>query len=426
MRKLVLCLCFAAFAASAEVHTLTLPQVVERALEQNPDVIMARLDERRAAQQIRIAKDPFIPKVYVGSGLAATYGFPLSIEGSAPSIVEARAIAAVFNQPARHRLKQTREEAKGAAMEVESQRDSVAMRTVELFLEAERAAKAVKSVSAQVEGLERIATAMRARVDEGRELPLALKQAQLDVAIARQRTEIFETDLEHSESLLASVLGYEPGDKVRAVTEPRRPLGLPGSEDAVVAQALDDNLSIRRLESSLVAKGHQLSAEKDSWKPTVNLVGKYGLFAKFNNYDEFFNRFQRHNGLIGISVDLPVYAGRASRARETQASLDIERLRTELNSARSRIALDAKRRYQEVRRAETGVEVARMDLDVTREQLSVLLAKMEEGRASLREVEAVRYIENEKWIAFYDAHHALQLARYRLLDETGGLLAALR
>jgi hypothetical protein len=105
--------------------------------------------------------------------------------------------------------------------------------------------------------------------------------------------------------------------------------------------------------------------------------------------------------------------------------MDLERLRTELSSTRSQIALDAKRAYQQVVRAGTAVEVARMDLDVSREQLSVLLAMMEEGRASLKEIEAVRYIENEKWIAFYDAHHTLQLARYRLLNETGGLLAAL-
>ena len=78
------------------------------------------------------------------------------------------------------------------------------------------------------------------------------------------------------------------------------------------------------------------------------------------------------------------------------------------------------RTYREL---ETAGVVTRLDLELARESLGVLLARMEEGRASLREVEAGRYLENEKWIAFYDARRALELARYQLLRRTGGLLA---
>jgi hypothetical protein len=34
--------------------------------------------------------------------------------------------------------------------------------------------------------------------------------------------------------------------------------------------------------------------------------------------------------------------------------------------------------------------------------------------------------EQEKWIAFYDAQHALEKARLNLLRQTGTLVAALR
>ena len=42
-----------------------------------------------------------IPQLIVGSGLGYSYGFPLSIEGSAPSLVTALAQSSVFN-PAQH------------------------------------------------------------------------------------------------------------------------------------------------------------------------------------------------------------------------------------------------------------------------------------------------------------------------------------
>src|SRR5436305_14030572 len=72
----------AAWTAHAAVHQLTLRQAVAIAVKQNPDLALARLDEENARQAVRIAKDPFAPRVTVGSGLAYSNGFPMSIEGS--------------------------------------------------------------------------------------------------------------------------------------------------------------------------------------------------------------------------------------------------------------------------------------------------------------------------------------------------------
>jgi len=68
--------------------------------------------------------------------------------------------------------------------------------------------------------------------------------------------------------------------------------------------------------------------------------------------------------------------------------------------------------------------VARLDLDVAREQLSVYLAQMQEGRATLRQVEESRVAESDKWIVFYDAQYGLERARWTVLRLTGDLLAA--
>ncbi len=410
--------------AAAEVNTLTLREAVARALRQNPDLIVARLDEEKAREQIRVARDPFIPKVFVGSGLAYNNGFPMSIEGAAPSIVQARALASIINRTERHRLAQTKQEAKSAEIETETKRDEIALRTVELYLQAEFAAKEARTVRAQVEALERVADVMRTRVSEGRELPVEVKRAELDLARARQRAESFEADLAYAESSLSCVLGYGLDDRVRAAAEERDQPELPESEATAVGLALDGNTEIRRLESSLAAKGFEIKAEQAAKLPQMNLVAQYGLFSRFNNYEDFFNRFERHNAQIGVSFELPLYTGSAAKAREAQAELDARRLRAELDATRSQLALDARQAFQQVRKAETALDVARLDLEVARDDLGVLLARMEEGRASLKEVEAARYLENEKWIAFYDAHHTVEIARYRLLCQTGGLLAA--
>ena len=98
-----------AFSLAAEVHTLTLKQVSERALTQSPDAILSRLDEQRAQRDIEVARDPYTPKFIVGSGLGKSFGFPM-IGGAAPSVFEARGSASIYNRKQQLELKQAREE----------------------------------------------------------------------------------------------------------------------------------------------------------------------------------------------------------------------------------------------------------------------------------------------------------------------------
>lgn len=425
MKQNLVVLLVAAAGASAEVRPMTLREVVARALERNPEVTLARLAERTAAQRVEIARDAFIPKVYAGSGLAYTNGFPMSIEGSAPTVVQARAVAAVVNRKLSHELAGTREAVRGAAIETEAKRAEVAQRAVELYLEAERLARAIRLVQGQIEGLERVAAAMEARAEEGRELPVEARRARLDVARARQRARVLEADRDYTESLLAVALGLPEGDRVRPAEEPRAAL-LPESADEAVAAALESSAEIRRLESALAAQGYRVRAERAAKLPSLSLVAQYGVFARFNNYDEFFRKFQRHNGQLGVAFEIPLFTGSAAAARAAAAEVEVERLRTELETARRRIAVETRREFERVQTAEAAAEVARQDLDLARENLSIVLARLEEGRAALRDVEAARYLENEKWLAFYDAHYALEAARFRLLGRTGTLLAQLR
>jgi len=55
-----------------------------------------------------------------------------------------------------------------------------------------------------------------------------------------------------------------------------------------------------------------------------------------------------------------------------------------------------------------------------------MLAQMDEGRVPPAAVEAARAAEDEKWLAYYDAQRAAELARLNVLRQTGTLEAALR
>jgi outer membrane protein TolC len=265
-----------------------------------------------------------------------------------------------------------------------------------------------------------------ARVTEGRELPIENRRAALRLAQARQRLAEFEAAQEQTEAGLAVVLGFRPEDRVHTTTDEPLAPELPADEAASIESALANNKDVQRIESAMQARGLEARAARSEWLPQMDLIAQYGLFAKFNNYEDFFQRFERHNAQLGASIAFPIFPGKGAKARASQADLEVIRLRTQANAIRDRITLDVRKAWSDVRRAESARELARLDLEFTREQLSVILAQSEEGRASFRQVEEVRASETEKWLAYYDSVHALERSRIDLVRVTGTILAALR
>jgi len=412
-------------ALFGEVHSLTLRQAVETALRENPDLVLARLDEQKAQAAIRVAKDPFVPKVYAGSGDAKTWGYPGSIDGAAPSIIQTRTDMALFDRPKNYELARVRETARGAAISVQSKSEEAAYQTASNFLDTEQLARSLQSLRQEVESLEHVSEAIKLRVEEGRELPIENKRIAVDLARTRQRLESLTADVDYAEAALAVVLGYSAGDRVQPVDDERKLPEIPETAQAARDIAWQNSHEIRRLESALQAKGFEVREYRAAHLPVVDVVAQYSLFDK-GIYQNYFPHIQRNNGQLGVSVKIPVLTGSAQKGLASQAETDILELRAQMNQTRNRIDLDMQKSYQELKKSDGAADVAKLDLDYAREQVSVLLAQLNEGRIPRQRVDDARLNEQEKWIAFYDAQHAQEKARLAVLHQTGTLLASLR
>jgi outer membrane protein TolC len=409
-----------------EVRTLTLRDALDIAVQQNPDVVLARYDELKAQHAVREARDPFYPKVFVGSGLAYSSGFPLSIEGSAPSIVRADAVQTFFNREKSYLLAGARERARGAAIDRESKADESAWTVAAAFLELERVTRAVRVAEDQSGSLTRASESTRARVDGGRELEVEAKKVLARAAQARHRAAGLRTEMEYQESSLAVLLGFPAEDRVRPAMEQRVLTAPVASGEEAEDRAVAASKTLQGLESRLTSAGLDRKASEAARLPRVDLVAQYGLFARFNNFEDFFQKFQRNNAQLGVSIQVPVVPSQAAIARREQADTDAARLRAQIEQVRNRVRLDARRAWQDAATAESLREVARLDLEAAREQVSVLMAQFAEGRATLRQVEEGRFIEQEKWIAYLDAENGADRMVLALLWRTGELRAALQ
>jgi len=412
--------------AAAEVRTLTLRDALDIALKQNPDVVLARLDQQRARAQVTIAKDPFVPKVFAGSGAAYTNGFPMSIDGNAPALVQAKTQMAIFDRPQSYRAAQANEAARGAEIDIGLRQDEVAYRVASLFFDADQAVRSMTAVGLQLESLMRVRDLTAVRVSEGRELPIESSKANLKILQAQQRQTDLADTVADVETSLAQVLGFDPGDRVQPAQEDRRLSSQLDSEELAIQQALESNREIRRLESNLQAKNLEIKSYQAERLPKANLVAQYSLLSRFNNYDKFFPRFQRNNFELGMSFEIPILTGRSSTAYVVQAQADIDKIRAQIGQTRSRVTADLQHAYREIRRTESAQKLARADLDLARDQLTLDLTLYDEGKVAMAQVEASRAAEQEKWIVYYDTQHALELARLTVLRQTGSLVASLR
>jgi len=415
--------CFIAGALSlpAEVHRLSFDQALDRARRESPEVLLSRFDEIQARESIRAAKDPFSPKVIVGSGLAYTYGFPMSIEGSAPSIFQAKAIQSLVNRPQSYLLAKSRVDAQSVAHSVQEKRDAALERTAKLYLDANLAQKNLSLVQQQIENLEAVRGTIEARLEEGRALAIESRRADVNARKARQRSVLLRTELAQIERALAYALGYGAEDHVE--TEPIGGLAsdAPTNESDAVRLALDNSRELKRLQSEIQAKNLEFQANRSSWYPQVDLVAQYGLFARFNNFDQYFNRFQRNNVLLGASFKFPVLPGTASSAQAASALNEVNRLRLRVANTRNRIELDTRKLLDDLKLQAENRDLAKLDLDVARDQVSIVLAQIEEGKAGRRQLEEARFLEAEKWIVYYEASHGAERALVSLLAAVGQL-----
>ncbi|HEY6991875.1 MAG TPA: TolC family protein [Bryobacteraceae bacterium] len=414
-----------ASVAVAEVHSLTLAQALEIAARQNPEVALARLDAQRAEQGVKIALDPFRPKVYAGSGLAYTYGYPNSIDGQAPSLVQVRTDMALYNRPKSYQVAAARETARGSEFASQAKAEDVAYQAADLFLLATQARHQDETIAGQLPGLQKVVDSMSASVSEGSELPLELKRARVNMAISETRLSSLRLDRDYYEMMLAVVLGYPATDRVKPIESDLSLTPTPPSEEEAAEVALRNNREMRQMQSNLLAKELDVRSYKAARLPQIDLVAQYALFAKYN-YVNYFQKFQHNNFQIGASIAFPLLIGPASSGLALQSYTDMQKIRIQMDQVRNRILSDTRRSYEQWQKAQKMRDLSRMQLDLAREEVSVLLAQNSEGRVPIERVEQARLEEGDRWIDFYNAEAQVARTKFAILRQTGTLLAAVR
>jgi outer membrane protein len=405
-------------------RTLTLKDAVNLAIRNSRDLALARLQYGLIQREASVNGSAFRPNFYTGTGAAYTSGFPLLLGGGVPAIFSLAYDQQIFNPPLKGEQRAAERRAEGQRLGVDGVRDTVMVKAALEYLELAKVRHALDLMHSERLSATRILDDMRDRAAAGRELPIEVTRAQLTAARIEQRIAQLEDREDALAGDLCDMMGMASDSQFEVSTE-----DLPGaaSDDTkdVVALAMTNNIELKQADAERRASEEKLKGQRGGYWPTIALTGQYNVLSKINRYTDYFNQFTRNNVIFGVEVKIPIFASRTSAA-VAFAKADLDAANLTLEQKRNQLSLDVRQKARQVKESDLGSEVARLELQLAQENLAVLQAQFDQGRGSLKDLEAAHIEENDKWLAYLDANYARQQAQLELLRSTGEVASVLQ
>jgi len=396
-------------------HAFTLRRAVTLAVQNSPELALAKVRYNVAGRHTGLARSVFLPNLFTGVGGAYSKGFPLG----APSVFQLNYVQTLFNPPLRGELRAAQERERGEQASVDQARDAVIVRAAAAYLELVKVRHTLRLLREEQGSAAQVTGVTRERAGEGLELPIEVTRAELSEARVRQRVLQSESREEWLESELRALTGLGPGTALE-VSEEELPAAadLPAAE--LVGQALANHPALRAAEHERRAREHQWKGERGGYLPTIDVITQYAIFSRHNNYDDFYRNFERHNVTAGVTLRIPIFASQRA-ATVALARSEFDAAGIELDQKRAEVERSVRQQARLAREYEAARDVARLELRLAQENLRVTQARYDEGRANLRDLEKARLEEHDRWREFLDAEFDRQKARLELLRETGQL-----
>jgi outer membrane protein len=408
-----------------EARALTIQEAVRLTLSRSPEVLIAEAQAARAREALRESRAANRLRVFAGTGLAYNNGFPLSIEGAAPSIFQVSASQPIFSKTNSNLIREAEESGKAGQLGTDSARNELASRTASVYYELFQTGRIHALMSAKLDVAIGQQKQIETLLETGKALPVEATFAKTAVLAARQQILVAQ----ERASLLGKELHQLTGlpDEIKIQTlEPQ--IDSPVfelQEEALFQRALESSPRILKAQADVRAKEFHIEAERGGYLPKMEVVGQYALLSRANNYEDYFSQFMRNNFLLGLSIQMPIFNG-GTGARVAQSRQEASEARYRLEGMKSDLKLDIQKSLSALRIARGAVDLGRSDVDAAKEMLKVRETLLEAGRISEKDLEESRTQLMQKELALLDADQALFQRKLDLLHATGTIATAIQ
>jgi len=418
--------------ASLLAEPVPLKRVVELALTHATAAAIASADENRAAAGYRELRDGYIPQVSTGAGLGYSYGFPLALEGSAPSLFNINAQSALLNPSLRDLVHAAKADSNVAGLKSKDQRNQIIQDAAQSYEELAKWEQRLVKLRQASADAEKMRSAVAERVKEGIDSELDETKARLSAARVRLRiaeasgaADVLREHLSKLTGLDASGIQTDP-DSIPAPPAP--PAGDPEKEAAA-------NPSVEAAVEHARAQYMRAQGEHHALLPSVDFAAQYALLSRFNNFQNYYipshpcvtslgeflcvsNSFQQNNATVGVSIRFPLFNS-AQRSRAQAADADAIKATRQAEAARNQVSEETLRLERSITQLEAARDVAQLEYDIALKGLSSTQTRVDAGSANLHDLDDARTQASERFIALQDVTFELERSQLGLLRSTG-------
>lgn len=401
---------------------IPLAKAVQLALSHSTTMAQATVDEQRAYAGYRGAKDQYIPQLTAGAGLGKAYGYPLSLEGSAPSIVNFTGQSPLLNLSLREFIHAAEADWNASKVQSKDQRDQVTQDTVLAYTALNRWQGSLEYLEGEQVEAAKLEQVVEQRVQAGIDNPLERNKAKLTsarirlhIAQAQGEIDVLRSQLSHLTGLAANTIQTVP-DSIPAFPQVNQDDDLPARAAAISPGV--QLAQIRATAESFRAKGEH----KALW-PTADFAAQYALLStSISDYQQFFRpgSFQSNNATVGVVLRFP-FLNQTQREKARAADAYAVRAKREAENAKNQVSEQTLKLQRSVDQLAAAQQVADLEYQISQSNLQSLQVRLDAGAASFHDVEDAREQASDRFISLGDMNYELQKAQITLLRATGEL-----
>lgn len=406
---------------AAPAKPLPFHTAIELALKNSTATGVSQADLQRAQATVMQSRDVFKPQTVLGAGIGASYGFPLSLEGAAPALFNMNFQGALWNPADHSYIKAARSDVAATTAQNADRRNEMIMETAVAYIQLDLLESSLTIQREQEQAAMKFQDIVNQRVQAGLDSQVETTRARL--AGARTRLDIAQT-LAAADQLrlrLSQLTGL-PASSIRTSTESIPELPAVSQDQDLATEAANYSPAVKAAEAAADSKAFRAKAERQQLYPTVDYVGQYALLSNFNNYDEFFLKFQRNNITAGVAIRFPFF-NPVQRAAAEIAKFDAAKSRKEAQGVREQVSTETLKLQRSVQQLAAARDVAQLEHQLSQADIEAAHAKIESGAASVKEEENARVAEHERYTAFLNSNFELDRAQIQLMRQTGQLEA---
>ena len=298
--------------ASTAMAQISLLSAIDLARRNSTSVRMAQSDLTRAQAALSETRDAYLPEVSGTSSVCCfTYGFPVG----QPTVFNFQAQSLVFSFSQPDYIRAARTALQTATLNLKNSVDQVEFDTAVDYLQLDTIDKQLVALDQQKSYADQLDAIEQDRVTAGVQDQIAATQAELSAAQADVKRMDLEAQAATLRHQLANLIGMDPElIQPESQTIPGEPVNLtadlgdrPASVDASYADAKSKHY---------VARGD----DRQNYRPQVAFGMNYARYSTFNNYQEYYLRFQHNNFDVGLQITVPIFnAAESAKARESAA-----------------------------------------------------------------------------------------------------------